>query len=136
VIDEVGGAATVVCLVERHELEPRYPEYVAWIDGVGTGVIWWPIPDLHAPRADRALPLVDELVARLQRGEALIVHCGGGMGRAGTLAACVLIRLGVGPAVAVDLVAAARPGAGPEVGAQRELVEAIGRLGRIEDDGR
>jgi protein-tyrosine phosphatase len=136
-LGEVGGAATVVCLVERHELEPRYPAYVGWLDrDGGATAVWWPIPDLHAPHVDRAVPFVDDLACRLQHGDALIVHCGGGMGRAGTIAACVLIRLGVDPATAVDVVAAARPGAGPEVGAQRELVETIGRMRRIEHDGR
>jgi protein-tyrosine phosphatase len=139
-VDEVGGAATVVCLVERHELEARYPAYVEWLDQARNGeVVWWPIPDLHAPDAERAAALVDDLVDRLLRGEALIVHCGAGMGRAGTIAACVLIRLGADPAEAVQAVAAARPGAGPEVGAQRELVLAVGQMRateRLEGDGR
>lgn len=127
-IAEVGGETTVVCLVERHELAARYPTYVAWLEAAGADrAVWWPIPDLHAPDVDRMLPFVDELVTRLRGGASLIVHCGAGMGRAGTTAVCVLIRLGLVRAAAEHAVHTARPGAGPEVGAQRELVMAFAR---------
>jgi protein-tyrosine phosphatase len=135
VIEEVGGTTTVVCLVERHELDGRYPEYVAWLErSDATDVVWFPIPDLHAPDVGRLSPLVDQLVRHVHEGEALVVHCGAGMGRAGTIAACVLIRLGLAPDVALQSVADARPGAGPEVGAQRELVDTFARLERADGD--
>jgi hypothetical protein len=56
------------------------------------------------------------------------------MGRAGTVAVCVLSRLGVAHEIALQLVAASRPGAGPEVGAQRDLVEVFAELGRMAGD--
>ena len=134
-IDEVGGAATVVCLVERDELQDRYPEYVSWLRRPeATDVVWFPIPDLHAPDPARAVPLVDDLVRRLNGGETLVVHCGAGLGRAGTVAACVVNALGVPLADALATVSAARPGAGPEVGAQLDLVQQLARLGRMDDD--
>jgi atypical dual specificity phosphatase len=135
-VEEVGGAATIVCLVERHELAERYPEYVKWLDASDReAAVWWPIPDLHAPDADQIGPLVADLVARLEAGETLVVHCGAGMGRAGTTAACVLIRLGVDADEAVRAVAAARPGAGPEAGAQRQLVVAFAASGAQDERG-
>lgn len=121
-IDEVGGTATVVCLAERHELIDRYPSYVAWLDDPVTPSIWFPIHDLHAPPVGAMAGLVVELVTRLVQGETLVVHCAAGMGRAGTTAVCVLIELGASPGAAVAGVASARPGAGPEVGAQHDLV--------------
>lgn len=122
-IADLGGRVTVVCLTEAHELVDRYPRYVQWLRGEqGHGAVWWPIPDLHAPPADEAAPFVDELVARLRRAEVLLVHCGAGMGRAGTLAVGVLVRLGVPLDLALADVGTARPGAGPEVGAQATLV--------------
>jgi protein-tyrosine phosphatase len=134
-IDEVGGAATVVCLVERHELEDRYPAYVAWLERPGAGdAVWFPVHDLHAPDLERVAPVVDELVERLHDGRTLVVHCGAGMGRAGTIAVCILSRLGVPLDEALDTVADARPGAGPEIGAQRDLVAGFARLGRMEGD--
>ena len=52
----------------------------------------------------------------------MLVHCAAGFGRSGTVAVCTLVALGVGRREALERVATDRPGAGPEVGAQRELV--------------
>ena len=62
---------------------------------------------------------------RLAAGGHVLVHCGAGIGRAGTLAVCVLMEHGVGRDDALALVARHRPMAGPEVGAQRELVDEL-----------
>lgn len=117
--------STIVCLAERHELEGRYPEYAAWLDRAGDQALWWPIPDLHAPTLEATLSVVDDLADRLRRGDSLLVHCGAGFGRAGTTAVCVLIRLGVPVDEAERVVADHRPMAGPEVGAQRDLVRRL-----------
>lgn len=127
------GVTTVVCLVEQHELLDRYPRYVEWLRSderhrrPGRSVetveaVWEPIHDLHAPTLDRALALVDDVVARLHHGEHVLIHCGAGIGRAGTVATLVLIALGMDEDEALRHVAAHRPMAGPEVGAQQELV--------------
>lgn len=129
-IEEV-AATTVVCLVERHEIDQRYPEYAAWLDArapIGDEALWWPIHDLDAPPIERFVPFLDDLVARVERDERLVVHCAAGMGRAGTTAVGLLLRLGAPLDHALVTVAAARPGAGPEVGAQRELVAAVAAL--------
>jgi protein-tyrosine phosphatase len=120
------GATTVVCLTERHELEDRYPRYVAWLDAeAGSRACWHPIPDLGAPAIPDAVALLDDLAARLRAGDGLLVHCGAGIGRAGTVAAALLIDLGLDLDAAVAQVAAHRPMAGPEAGAQRELLDAL-----------
>ena len=121
------GWSRVVCLTERHELVERYPDYVRWLDQAGEQSLWWPIPDMHAPTFDAMLPFVDDLAMRIRRGDSLLVHCGAGIGRAGTTAVCVLIRLGMDAGTAEQTVAANRPMAGPEVGAQRDLVSAFQR---------
>jgi protein-tyrosine phosphatase len=54
----------------------------------------------------------------------VIVHCGAGIGRAGTTAILVLMALGLSASDAAAAVAAARPMAGPEAGPQRDLVDA------------
>lgn len=122
------GWSMVVCLTERHELADRYPDYVNWLDRAGDRAIWWPIPDMHAPPPERMLPFVDDLADRLRNGGSMLVHCGAGIGRAGTTAVCVLIRLGLEPGAAERTVAESRPMAGPEVGAQRDLVDAVAAL--------
>jgi protein-tyrosine phosphatase len=118
------GADAVVCLSERHELDERYPGYVEWlVRHAGRRAVWHPIPDLHAPAFERTVDLVAELVARLRAGDGLVMHCGAGIGRAGTIAVCVLMALGQPLDVSLATVASSRPSAGPEVGAQQALVE-------------
>lgn len=120
---------TVVCLCRRHELETRYPDYVAWLeaatDAPSRRAIWWPVHDLGAEPAERTLPFVDDLVARLRHGDDLLVHCAAGLGRAGTTAVCVLVRLGRPLGEAMDTVRSARAMAGPEAGSQLALVRAV-----------
>ncbi len=117
------GADAIVCLNEAAEFADRYPNYVDWlVANAPARALWSPIPDLHAPELDDAIALVDRLCGRLREGTGLIVHCGAGIGRAGTIAAAILIDLGCSLDQATAVVAAHRPMAGPEAGAQRELL--------------
>ncbi len=122
----IGGIGTIVCLNQRGELEDRYPEYVRWLqEHAGGRALWFPIPDLHAPALDALRPLLGEIRQRLAGGGHVLVHCGAGIGRAGTVAVCLLMEHGIARDDALDLVARHRPMAGPEVGAQRELVDEL-----------
>lgn len=121
------GADLVVCLVERSELADRYDHYVSWLGASeGTASQWWPIPDLSYPSDDEAtLARLRTLAERLQRGDTIVVHCGAGVGRAGTTAVGILVLLGMGCDAALSHVRAHRPHAGPEAGPQREFVERL-----------
>lgn len=124
-LDRVGAHA-VVCLNEADELEGRYPQYVRWLrDNTPDRAVWFPIPDLHAPPIDELTGLVSELHRRLVAGDTLLVHCGAGIGRAGTVAAALLVTMGVPLTDALATIAAHRPLAGPESGAQSELLDAL-----------
>jgi len=90
--------------------------------------VWFPIHDLNAPPLERVTPLLQDLLRRIDDGEHLLVHCAAGIGRAGTLAACLLVRLGMEVDAALALVRASRPMAGPEVGPQLDLVKAVAEL--------
>jgi protein-tyrosine phosphatase len=68
---------------------------------------------------------VADIAAHLDAGTGILMHCGAGMGRAGTLAAAVLLHYGVPLPEALETVAGSRPGAGPEVGAQKDLLIAL-----------
>jgi len=106
------GATAIVCLTEPAELIDRYPAYVDWLRANQPArALWWPVPDLHVPDLDDAIDL--------------LVHCGAGIGRAGTIAAALLITFGFSQAAAVAHVAAHRPMAGPEAGAQTDLLHAL-----------
>jgi protein-tyrosine phosphatase len=120
------GAAAIVCLNELTELEDRYPAYVQWLlANQPDRALWRPIPDMHAPAPAAAAHLLAELHERLEAGDGLLVHCGAGIGRAGTVAAALLVTSGVPLPEALRVVRAHRPMAGPEVGSQLEMLERL-----------
>ena len=47
----------------------------------------------------------------LREDRNILVHCRGGLGRAGTIAARLLIEIGIDPKIAISEVRAVRPGA-------------------------
>jgi protein-tyrosine phosphatase len=117
------GADSAVCLSEPHELE-WYPGYIEWLQTQPPErVVWCPIPDLHVPPRGQALELLNELRSRLVSGRRVLMHCGAGIGRAGTVAAGLLIMAGETPEAAISHLRAHRSLCGPEAGAQTELLE-------------
>ena len=117
------GATTIVCLNEHVELEHRYPEYVDWLlANTPERAIWFPLPDMHAPTLDKVAPFFEELEVRLRADQGLVIHCGAGVGRAGTVAAALLMRMGASMEDALALVAASRPMAGPQTAAQLQFL--------------
>ena len=62
------------------------------------------------------------------RGHLTCMHCGAGIGRAGTMAACVLLALGESTTDAVRTVATHRVFAGPGNASQWALVEGVAAL--------
>ncbi|HET9078030.1 MAG TPA: dual specificity protein phosphatase family protein [Acidimicrobiales bacterium] len=122
------GATAVVCLCEAFELADRYPRYLQWLSS-DRRALWLPVADLHAPTLDDAEALAGQVDALLAEGQSVLMHCGAGIGRAGTMAAAVLLRAGRSLDDALATVAAARPMAGPEVGAQTRLLEELSSRG-------
>jgi protein-tyrosine phosphatase len=118
------GATTVVCLTRAHEIAERYPDYVTWLtSNQPERAVWLPVADFGVPDDDEvSRRLLVDMAARVRRGEGLIVHCAAGIGRSGTMAAALLVLLGMDADAACSHVRAHRPMAGPEVGAQLALV--------------
>ena len=128
-VREYAGGATVVCLVQRPELTGRYDQYVEWLDANRHGnAIWFPVHDLSAPGVDHAAELFTEIRDRLVGGENFVIHCAAGIGRAGTTAVGVLMLLGMDAESAVAHVRAHRPMAGPEAGAQNDLIRDLAAM--------
>ena len=122
---ETWGAATVFTLIEPHEFE-ELAVVTLGSDVQARGMEWLhlPIRDVSTPdhrfeaewAAHRA-GLRKQIIA----GSRVLVHCKGGLGRAGTVAAILLIDLGMAPNEAIRKVRQARPGA-IETAAQESYV--------------
>jgi len=79
-------------------------------------MIWFhlPIVDVSIPdaRFEKEWSAAgEELCSILRRELDVLVHCRGGLGRAGTIAARLLIELGMEPTKAIEHVRSVRPGA-------------------------
>jgi ADP-ribosyl-[dinitrogen reductase] hydrolase len=109
------NAAVVVTLVEADELERLK------VPGLGEAVRDRHMEWLHLPIRDRGVPGDDfedawveageRVRDRLRAGFNVLVHCMGGLGRAGTIASRLLVELGWSPEDAVRTVRKIRPGA-------------------------
>lgn len=126
------GAAAVVSLIEDHEIALlRVGELETSVAVRGMEWFHLPIPDVTAPGANfekRWRTAGARLRGMLTKGENIFVHCRGGLGRAGTVAARLLIELGVANAnSAIAQVRAVRPGA-IETNAQEDHLREIERL--------
>ena len=116
------GAAAIVCLNEADEFEHRYPGYAHFLRTERERAIWYPIPDMHVPPMAEVRPFLDRLGARLDAGDGLIVSCGAGIGRAGTVAAALLLDRGLSLDDALATVAASRRTAGPQTSTQMSFL--------------
>lgn len=109
------GAAAVVTLVEQNELRLLRVEQIGE-EVIRRDMLWFhlPIVDVSTPDQEfeqRWSVTGDALRKLLRSGRDVLVHCRGGLGRAGTIGARLLIELGMEPTAAVRQVRAARPGA-------------------------
>lgn len=108
------GAAGIVSLVQPVELEMLgLLELGSRLEQHG---MWWrhlPIPDMCAPGRDFEQRWHREgafLRGALREGTDIVLHCWAGLGRTGTVAARLLVEMGMDPADAVEVVREARPG--------------------------
>jgi hypothetical protein len=116
----------LVTLIEEFEMKrASIPGLRAAVKRAGIKSLWYPIGDVCTPRdAEDPIPLVREVIEHLGSGDTVVAHCMGGLGRAGTIAACVLAARGLAPARSVEVVRKARPGA-LETAAQVAFVAAF-----------
>jgi ADP-ribosyl-[dinitrogen reductase] hydrolase len=107
------GAAAVVTLLEPHEVT------LLRVENLGAEVLRRQMRWFHLPIVDQSVPdrqfeqewkiAGEELRSMLRHRLDVLIHCRGGLGRAGTIAARLLIELGRDAANAIASVRAARP---------------------------
>jgi len=123
------------------------PEDLAWLRRQGIGAVvsltGMPLDDselrraelecLHEPIVDFAPPEPDQLdrivgfiLEQNRAGRKVLVHCGAGLGRSGTVAAAFLVHSGMGAAQAIARVRELRPYS-VETREQEEAVEDYAR---------
>lgn len=125
VLRERYGATTIVSLLERPEQHRlQVFDYRAACARHGIELLRFPIADGGVPDPVALAALVEEISRRVERGERVVVHCQGGLGRAGTVVAAFLVWRGLEPRQAIAAVRAARPGA-VERRIQEKLVESL-----------
>lgn len=119
------GATAIVTLIEEHEFGmldvTDLPEAVK-----AAGIAWHhlPIRDVNVPDEKGIADWRDlspRLHAIVEQGGRVLVHCRGGLGRAGLMAALLLVERGMAADDAIATVRAARPNA-IETGEQEDFL--------------
>lgn len=109
------GADLVLTLVESHELVMlQVPDLGAEVTAAGMSWLHMPIVDVSIPGSDfenQWREVSPAIINMLQESRDIVVHCRGGLGRAGLTAARLLVELGDDPSEAVRKVRAVRLGA-------------------------
>lgn len=91
------AVGAIVCLNEEHEIRLKSYKYA---EALETGTV--PCPVLPFEIREGGVPedrdafwtLANDIAKRLQRGDAVLIHCAGGLGRTAMFAISVLLALG------------------------------------------
>jgi len=118
------GVTHVVCLAPLHEIATVSPNYHDALER-DTFPYGWE----HLPMRDFGVALesqafragVEQLAQRVLAGDTVLLHCAAGIGRTGTVAACLLKRLGLPAAQALQKVREA--GSNPQSAVQSGLID-------------
>lgn len=125
----VWGASSVLTLIEPHEFDllkvRGLPDAVRQ-----AGMVWLyvPIPDVSVPGpAFKTVwrTIGPRITEQLREGQSVVVHCRGGLGRAGMVGAMLLVMMGEDPRTVIERVRAVRPGA-IETPSQEAYVQSYG----------
>jgi ADP-ribosyl-[dinitrogen reductase] hydrolase len=121
------GATVIVNLLEDHEMAALGVEDTANCVPEDMAYLRLPIPDFGVPDVAWETRWAMEspaLIERLRAGQNILLHCKGGLGRTGMIAARLLVEMGLSAENAIGRVRRARIGA-IETAAQEAHVRAI-----------
>ncbi|MBD0358084.1 MAG: cyclin-dependent kinase inhibitor 3 family protein [Rubrobacter sp.] len=97
-LEEEHETDVLVSLMEDHEYRGYQISGLLEQDNIGNiEILRFAIEDMGVPQeaeSEGFEAFVQDVVQRMERGQNVVVHCRGGLGRTGTLAACVLVALG------------------------------------------
>lgn len=120
------GVEVLVSLLTRpEEAELGLGQERRLVERRGLRYVALPVPDLGVPDAATARAVAGDLAAELASGAHVALHCRGTLGRAPTLAACVLAEEGLLPPAVWEVLTRARGSSVPETDEQRALVERL-----------
>ncbi|WP_375341846.1 phosphatase domain-containing putative toxin [Luteolibacter soli] len=117
----------VVCLAGEAERKRKAPDYWRFLEATELGERW-----LEFPIRDRSVPedlptfliMLDRLIGLLHSpATVLAIHCAAGVGRTGTVAASLLVRIGLPPDE--GLAAIEHAGSEPETARQLAFASAV-----------
>lgn len=121
-------AENLVCLLEDHELrELGITDLEKVAAEAGISVRRFPIRDFGVPRSlPETRSLVEWILGEIRAGRVVVLCCKGGLGRTGTIAACVLAGLGAPASAAIACVRSVRSGA-VETSEQERFVQSVSK---------
>jgi protein-tyrosine phosphatase len=117
------AVGAIVCLTETFEIRLKSAQYAEALESgsVPCAVLPFEIREGGVPdNRDAFWRLANEVALRLQSGEAVLIHCAGGVGRTAMLAISVLLALGEPVHEAESIVS--RAGSTVETMAQIEML--------------
>jgi atypical dual specificity phosphatase len=112
------GVGALVRLVESYEAWVTSKE----VNEAGLEDYNEPVPDFHAPTQAQIDKIITYIDSHIENGIPVGVSCNAGIGRSGVILACYLVRKGLTPKDALELIRKKR-GRGPEVPEQIIAVE-------------
>jgi protein-tyrosine phosphatase/nicotinamidase-related amidase/aminoglycoside phosphotransferase (APT) family kinase protein len=117
------GTTVLLCLLTDSELDwAGVPDLGPRAQTAGLTYRRFPVPDQGTPDTADLADLVQWCREALERGEAVVVTCMGGLGRSGTIVACCLVDAGMSPDAAIAAVRTERGPRALETIAQENFV--------------
>jgi protein-tyrosine phosphatase len=106
----------------------QVPDLLERASALGIETLWFPIRDGAAPRPEQVVAfdaMVQRVLEAAGAGDTVVIHCRGGLGRAGLVASACLVARGHPPAAAIEKVRAVRPDAVETVEQERWITKLV-----------